>query len=380
MAAAADGGGDARAARAAATRRLAGDRRRRRGRRTGCATTTSPQFVAGAVIAERGATDRLAHAFQALVPDTDRQRRLLGPGARRGGRIGARRRRVVRGALGQGRGDAHVVLGREVRLRGLRPGVVARADPRGGRRARRPTIRPSGSPPGSSTVADASLRDLDHRLLAGSARHRGRPGALARHRRDDRARTPRTWCGSATSIRRGSSPSAILRQAERRSGPAAVPPVLERFGRGASSSPWRRTSGPPTTRRSRRFERLCRAIGTPVIAPLAEALSTEQDARSRRRLRDILVDFGAQGRESVQQLMNAPNWEVRRTAAFLLREFGGAEGLQRTDAAADRQRAARAARGGPGAGAQRQRRGRRDPRPGARHRDRPGAPDADRRS
>ena len=26
--------------------------------------------------------------------------------------------------------------------------------------------------------------------------------------------------------------------------------------------------------------------------------------------------------------MNAPNWEVRRTAAFLLREFGGTEGLK----------------------------------------------------
>jgi HEAT repeat protein len=65
-----------------------------------------------------------------------------------------------------------------------------------------------------------------------------------------------------------------------------------------------------------------------VIAPLAEALSAEQDARSRRRLRDILVEFGAAGRESVQQLMNAANWEVRRTAAFLLREFGGAEGLK----------------------------------------------------
>ena len=35
------------------------------------------------------------------------------------------------------------------------------------------------------------------------------------------------------------------------------------------------------------------ASGPPVIAPLAEALSAEQDARSRRRLRDILVGFGA---------------------------------------------------------------------------------------
>jgi HEAT repeat protein len=69
-------------------------------------------------------------------------------------------------------------------------------------------------------------------------------------------------------------------------------------------------------------------MGTSIIAPLAEALSSEQDARSRRRLRDILIGFGAQGRESVQQLMNAPNWEVRRTAAYLLREFGGIEGLK----------------------------------------------------
>jgi HEAT repeat protein len=42
----------------------------------------------------------------------------------------------------------------------------------------------------------------------------------------------------------------------------------------------------------------------------------------------VLLAFGAQGRESVQKLMNAPNWEVRRTAAYLLREFGGSEGLQ----------------------------------------------------
>jgi HEAT repeat protein len=45
-------------------------------------------------------------------------------------------------------------------------------------------------------------------------------------------------------------------------------------------------------------------------------------------VRDLLVGFGSQGRDAVQQLMNAPNWEVRRTAAFLLREFGGAEGLR----------------------------------------------------
>jgi hypothetical protein len=98
----------------------------------------------------------------------------------------------------------------------------------------------------------------------------------------------------------------------------------------------------------KQFEQLCRSIGTPVIAPLAEALSAEQDARSRRRLRDVLVGFGAQGRDVVQQLMNAPNWEVRRTAAFLLRRTEG------TDPPPHRQRAAGPTRSRPGAGVERQ--------------------------
>jgi len=34
-------------------------------------------FVAGSVISERGATERLAHAFQSLVPEIDRRRQLL---------------------------------------------------------------------------------------------------------------------------------------------------------------------------------------------------------------------------------------------------------------------------------------------------------------
>jgi HEAT repeat protein len=77
-----------------------------------------------------------------------------------------------------------------------------------------------------------------------------------------------------------------------------------------------------------RFKRICHAAGIAIVAPLAEALSSEQDARARKRLRDILLGFGAQGRESIQPLMHSTNWEVRRTAAYLLREFGGTEGLK----------------------------------------------------
>jgi HEAT repeat protein len=104
--------------------------------------------------------------------------------------------------------------------------------------------------------------------------------------------------------------------------------ALGRFGRGPMLKHVAAHLRSATDQAARRFGVLCHAIGPPIIVPLAEVLAAEQDARARKRLRDILLGFGAQGRESVQQLMHAPNWEVRRTAAFLLREFGGTEGLK----------------------------------------------------
>jgi HEAT repeat protein len=76
-----------------------------------------------------------------------------------------------------------------------------------------------------------------------------------------------------------------------------------------------------------RVKRVCHAIGPSIIPALAEVLSTEQDARARARLREILVGYGPSGREAIQALLAAPNWQVRRTAAFLLHEFGGTESL-----------------------------------------------------
>jgi HEAT repeat protein len=104
--------------------------------------------------------------------------------------------------------------------------------------------------------------------------------------------------------------------------------ALERFGRGSLMKHVAAHLRAADDEAYERFKGICHAIGGTIIVPLAEVLAAEQDARSRRRLRDILVGFGAAGAESVRKLMNAPNWEVRRTAAYLLREFGGAEGLK----------------------------------------------------
>jgi HEAT repeat protein len=70
----------------------------------------------------------------------------------------------------------------------------------------------------------------------------------------------------------------------------------------------------------------CRTLGPTVIGPLAEALASEQGA-AFRRLREVLLSFGAAGRAYADDLRFSANPAVRRTAVELLRAFGGADAL-----------------------------------------------------
>jgi hypothetical protein len=70
----------------------------------------------------------------------------------------------------------------------------------------------------------------------------------------------------------------------------------------------------------------CRTLGPTVIGPLAEALASEQGA-AFKRLRDVLLSFGAAGRAYADDLRFSANPAVRRTAVELLRAFGGADAL-----------------------------------------------------
>jgi hypothetical protein len=285
------------------------------------------QFVAGSVIAEHGASERLAHAFQALVPDVDRQRQLLA----------LAEDEVTASPLGQEETFSELWSRVEGMLTSYSDeSYVSDEYGRELSSARAQAVdveRTSDDPPERiaawlSTVSDAALRGLDHQLLLDlleiepdALRWRDIADTVATHA-DDLVRVgyfDQAWHLAEVLAREG------VKSPERQPHAAAA---LERFGRGAMMkhvAPHLRVADDDSYER---FKRLCHAIGPAVIAPLAEALSTEQDARSRRRLRDILIGFGAKGRESVQPLMNAPNWEVRRTAAYLLREFGGSEGLK----------------------------------------------------
>lgn len=76
-----------------------------------------------------------------------------------------------------------------------------------------------------------------------------------------------------------------------------------------------------------RIKAICLAIGDPVISPLAEALAAEERPRHRERLTALLLAFGARGRREADRLRHSASPAVRRTAVYLLREFGGREAL-----------------------------------------------------
>jgi HEAT repeat protein len=284
-------------------------------------------FVSNSVIAERGPTDRLAQAFHALVPDTERQRQLLS----------LAESDVAASELGQEAAFQDLWQKVEAMLTSYSDEKFVSdeyARELSGARARAVDVEATADDPPErvaewlGTVADASLRSLDRLLLIDllrleedGARWRDIAETVISHTED--------------LVRVGYfEPALELAESVATEG-ARVPArnehahaVLERLGRGAMMRHAAKQLRTSDDQSYERVKRLAHGIGPAVIAPLAEALSAEQDARSRRRLRDILVQFGAAGRESVQQLMNAANWEVRRTAAFLLREFGGAEGLK----------------------------------------------------
>lgn len=72
---------------------------------------------------------------------------------------------------------------------------------------------------------------------------------------------------------------------------------------------------------------LCKTVGASLARPLAELLAVEENARASLRLRELLLSFGAAGRQSVEQLKHSANPAVRRVAIDLLRVFGGQEAL-----------------------------------------------------
>ena len=70
-------------------------------------------------------------------------------------------------------------------------------------------------------------------------------------------------------------------------------------------------------------KRMCTNIGPSLVKPMSDTLMGEDNARIVRRLRDILVSFGPAAREYANELKSSRNPAVRRAAIDLLRGLAG---------------------------------------------------------
>ncbi|HSJ97824.1 MAG TPA: HEAT repeat domain-containing protein, partial [Myxococcota bacterium] len=284
-------------------------------------------FVADSVIEEHGATDRLAQAFETLVPELDRKRQLLALAEQQVSQSPVGREETfeelwnrVEQMLTSYSDQSFVSeeYGRELSASRTRAMDVEKT---------------SDDPPERiaawlATVSDGALRDLDFQLLldllsveTDPARWRDVAEAVVGHL-DDLARVGQKEPAWTLAER-------VAEECAREGSPRAAVggPVLDRLGRGGLLRQASRDLRTASDEEHEAFKRLANLVGPSMIAPLAETLAAEQDPRARRRIREVLVGFGARGRHAVQELLNAANWEVRRTAAYLLSEFGGTENL-----------------------------------------------------
>jgi hypothetical protein len=68
---------------------------------------------------------------------------------------------------------------------------------------------------------------------------------------------------------------------------------------------------------------LCQTLGPGLVAPLAAAIGTEDSRLAVRRVKDVLIGFGVAALEPARKLRNAPNPAVRRAAIEVLQAVGG---------------------------------------------------------
>lgn len=289
---------------------------------------TVGDFVAHSVVEQRGATERLAEAFQALVPEDGRRTSVLA----------VAQQRLAAGPLGHEDDFPRLWQQATEMLLSYRDEPYVSEDyarELSTARANATDLeRIADDPPELiavwlATIADARVRAIDLQMLLDLLRVEEDAGQ---------------WDVVATFVTahlddlfllgdfESAEPlvEAVAAEADVTGRPghrAAAASALDRTRRGQLMT---HLAGHLRTIDDAAFERvrrICVRLGTALVRPLAEALAVEERGRAFRRLTDLLTAFGPAGREAVEQLKSSPNPAVRRTAIYLLREFGGHEAL-----------------------------------------------------
>jgi hypothetical protein len=283
-------------------------------------------FVAKGVIEQGGATTRLAQAFQALVPDKER----------RPGLLEVAHAEVADSPLGQSEGFQDLWKNAADMLTSYSDErFVSDAYARelsGARMQALEVERVSDDPPdriGSwvRSVGAAEVRALDLRLLADlltieqdPERWRAVTIPAVSHIEDLLLVGDFEGALELTAILTNEANGAGDRK------PAAMAAVA-RLAEGIMMTHVVTHVRAVDDAAVEQLKQLCVMVGPSIIKGLAEALASEKRAVARQRFTQILVGFGAAGKNAVEQLRGSANPAVRRTAIYLLREFGGSEAL-----------------------------------------------------
>ena len=288
--------------------------------------TTLGGFVAKGVIAQGGATTRLAQAFQALVPDTQR----------RPGLLEIARMQVAESPLGQTEGFVDLWKNAADMLTSYSDEqFVSESYARELSGARTQAIeveRVSDDPPervGSwvMTVGAAEVRALDFQLLldlltieTDPERWANVTGPVVSHIED------LMLVGDFESAIQLLTVLTNEAAGESNRKPAAAAAVA-RLSEGTMMTHVITHLRTVDDQAAEQLKKVCYLLGPSIVKALAEAIATEKRAAARQRYTQILLGFGAAGRNAVEQLRASATPAVRRTAIHLLREFGGSEAL-----------------------------------------------------
>jgi HEAT repeat protein/PBS lyase HEAT-like repeat-containing protein len=285
---------------------------------------TVASFVANSVTREHGATERLAAAFEALVPDLEDKERLLG----------VAQKEAASGPLGR---EAHFEdlwkSASQLLTTYSDEGYVSAAYGRELSGARRQAVeveRVSDDPPERiegwrATISTRAVKALDGQLLLDLL-----------HLEDD----PFAWLYMAriavAEVERGLAAGDIeqarqLTEVVVRETAAGGRPALHSAAESMADMLASARVADLVVQQLRQVDdsdvsaltRLCHNIGPRLIKPLVDVLLVEQNSRAVRRLRDLLFGFGAPGYAAVEQLKLSSNAAVRRMAIELLRTYGG---------------------------------------------------------
>ena len=289
---------------------------------------TIASFVANSVATDRGATERLAHAFEALVPETERKEQLLDL-AEEKARCTALGKDVTFDSLWQTAAEMLTSYSDKKFVSDEYARELSAAKTRGVEVERVSDDPPERLQQWLATIDDTAVRGLNYELTLDLLRIEDEPAmweqiaTLAAADAEYRAEK-----GELTEA--ASLACAILLEQQ--------PHGRPRLALAAAAVSDRLTAGPlirhvvtqlrqASDNGSAAAARICHAFGAAAVTPLAEALAVEENSQAIRTLRQILLDFGAVGRSSVEPLKHAANPAVRRTAIDLLRAFGGDDTL-----------------------------------------------------